>query len=698
MPSLNEYSDLMQGFCEFALNNIQPVSDAVSYYGTGEAAHWAVQSNFNVAGGLAVLGEYTDNRELIELALKLFRYNLECHKTGQRMAQGNHQWGGSWITVLGLERMVMGQLVLEKYLSAAELEAFKKLRLFEADFLLEGMEVVAAMDNASGKNKPESNYWNGSFLFRTAMDYPDCPNRERYLEKARLFLLNAISHPLDAASVTMYGGKELRDWHVGFNFTPNYSLDHHGYMNVGYSVVTLSQAAYLYFYCKERQWEFPAEGLLHLKDLWDVVKKMIFPDGRLLRIGGDTRARYCYCQMYLLPVLLMMEDLYGESESAVWEKGMLELLKTERKYNSDGSFFGSRLADMRYQSYYYYVRLESDPFAVLAMALAVRSKYDLPQDGNAALDEESSWSDDFHIADLIRNSETVRSMVRRAGEGPMALALPTDASDMAEWCGNGFTQIQNHAVLPISTAGFHKTIPGGFISSGSTEYEEKQCWGEGEGMFRNIVAVSKSACAALPDGKTLLVLGKVTACKAFNPISWRGIGWKVPNDQFNDEVRTYRGENIELKLNKLSGKGVIETGSRWINVDNKLTILLGYGADSLKIYAPAERLAVIKNSRAMSSLYIEEICSAVENDVTHFWKPGEILNDTAYAAIAGISADESSNYKLQKVETENPDLRVVEFTAADGRKWQFAANFGTESAVWQNRLLPAGECGLLNGK
>ena len=213
-------------------------------------------------------------------------------------------------------------------------------------------------------------------------------------------------------------------------------------------------------------------------------------------------------------------------------------------------------------------------------------------------------------------------------------------------------------------------------------------------MFRNIVAVSQSACAALPDGKTLLVLEKVTACKAFNPISWRGIGWKVPNDQLNNEVRTYRGENFELKLNKLSGKGAIETNSRWLNVDDKLTLLLGYGADSLKIYAPAERLAIIKNARAMSSLYIEEICSKAEHDITHFWQTGEVLSDTGYAAIAGITAGESADYKLQQLTTGNPDLRVVEFTAADGRKWQFAANFGSDCAEWQGEKIPAGECRL----
>ena len=42
------------------------------------------------------------------------------------------------------------------------------------------------------------------------------------------------------------------------------------------------------------------------------MKSCIYSDGRLLRIGGDSRVRYCYCQDYLLPVLSMAADLWGE--------------------------------------------------------------------------------------------------------------------------------------------------------------------------------------------------------------------------------------------------------------------------------------------------------------------------------------------------------------------------------------------------
>ena len=347
----------MVPFYNFITQELRIVDGKRAYYGTGEAAHWAVQSNFNIAGGLAVLGTTDENigldkQELLELSLKFFRYNLSAHQTGNSCASCGNKWGRSWISILGLERMISGQMAFEKIMSDEDRDNFRKLRLDEADFLLTH-DVLAGMSAAEGKNKPESNYWNGSFLYRTFLDYPDAPNREAYLEKSCKFLLNAISHPQDTSSTQKFLGRELRHWNVGgFNFTPNYSLDHHGYMNTGYSIITLSHAAYLYFHCKFRQQEFPDFARHHVKDLWNVVKNFVFPDGRLLRIGGDTRARYCYCQMYLLPILLMMKDM-GDTNALQAEAGMLDLIRLEQSDNPDGSFFGTRLKDMKIQSRYY---------------------------------------------------------------------------------------------------------------------------------------------------------------------------------------------------------------------------------------------------------------------------------------------------------------------------------------------------------
>ena len=53
----------------------------------------------------------------------------------------------------------------------------------------------------------------------------------------------------------------------------------------------------------------------HQRDLWEVLRKFIFSDGTLARIGGDTRVRYCYCQDYLLPTLLYAHDQFEDKHA-----------------------------------------------------------------------------------------------------------------------------------------------------------------------------------------------------------------------------------------------------------------------------------------------------------------------------------------------------------------------------------------------
>ncbi len=692
----------MVPFYTFVQKQTRYVGESLAYYGTGDAGHWSIQSNFNVTGALGVLADLPqdialDKSEVLELALKMFRYNLAAHQLGDICCTCNQKWGGSWISVLGLERMTAGELALEKYFTDEDREKFRNLRLYEADWLLKNYEVVADISGDSGKNKPESNYWNGSFLYRTAMDYPDAVNREEYLEKSYQLLLNAISHPADSFSEELFRGKALKDWHIGANFTEKYSLDHHSYMNVGYMIVTLSHAAYLYLYCKLRNYEFPAEAMLHVKDLWEVTKNFIFHDGRLLRIGGDSRARYCYCQMYLLPVLLMAADLFHDADAPVLENNMLDLLKKEQIYNQDGSFFGNRLLELHLKSRYYYTRLESDPFAALGFGAYWHQHMPKAESPTANTDKplDLQWASDYHGAVLQRSCKTVRSVCYKAAAGAAMLALPEDSSDLAEWGGNGLAKVPIIGYRTISIKekpAFQKVFNGSFIHSAVQSWQDIITRGEGKPKCKT--AQSQYACAALPDGKSMIVLEKVTALVEHPRNSMRSISWKIPNDVHNKYMRTFYGRNFSTSLRCMENRGAIDTASRWLNVDDKLTLLLGYGAESLKIYAPSEAAAALMlglGENDMPTLYLNEICAEIINDPLTSFMPNEVMADTAYAVIASCTAAESSNYRLEKLPAP-PEIRAVRFTNSDGKTWCFAANFSDNDVLYQNNTIPAGEC------
>lgn len=353
------------------------------FYGTGESVHWPVQSNCNIFAALAVLSTAPElppeKREECEiLALRLLRYTLRTHLTGDLDATDGKRWGHHWISVLGLERMNHGLNAIRDRLTAEDHARLRTLMLSESEWLLDCYPVEADMIGTSGKNRPESNIWNGGMLLRTALEYPDAPRAGEFLEKSTRFLLNGLSHPLDAAGETRYRGRPLREWHVGPNFTLNWSLDHHGYLNVGYMIIALSNLAMLHFHCRERGFTPPPELYHHVKDLWETVREFTFPDGRLLRIGGDTRSRYTYCQCYAVPVWLMAADLFGDPAAIRFENGYLALIRKEQTASGDGSFYGRRLADLGRISYYYWTRLESDPFLALSCGARWRRLFRLP--------------------------------------------------------------------------------------------------------------------------------------------------------------------------------------------------------------------------------------------------------------------------------------------------------------------------------
>lgn len=678
----------LKRWLEFAsgtlLRNV-PGHPELAYYGTGESAHWAVQSNMNVAAALAVSGVLESDPAAVERALALFRYAMRTHCSGDLAATDGVQWGRHWISVLGAERMTHGINALEPHFTREDRERYRAFRFAEADFLLREYPVKAAMLNSSGENHPESNIWNGGFLWRAALDYPDAPDAALWREKGTRFLLNGISHALDAASEQRFDGRPLREWHVGFNFTPNYSLDHHGYMNVGYSIICLSNLAMLHFNFRERGQKPPEALFLHVGDLWRTVKNLFFDDGRLLRIGGDTRARYTYCQCYALPALWLAADFLRDADAARLRRRYLELLFQEQDSNRDGSFYGARLRKLREGSYYYYTRLESDPALVLSQELWWARLASLPEPAAEPL-PACSWHDPFHGAYLLKNRCSIRSFVQRGAAGPVALCLPADRSDLAEWEGNLFCRLGLHRREARQGGSAGKTGADFFVHCGSVEWAESQPYGEGEGRYP--VAESRFAVAALPDGRSMLVLELVRVLKESTFDHIIPVNLQIPNDLYNRNRRRYRAGERELETSALPNAAeTIDTGSRKLTVEGRLTVAAPGGVESLRIFRPAEREAALLHAPALKSLYIETVGG--EFGVPSGRYPaGTVLADTAVAL--AVDAPEAFAADGESL-SDAGDLRGIRLRGVDGVQYRLLTNFGKVAAEWFGVPLEAGE-------
>ena len=671
-------------FLDFAVREqLHETENGLLYYGTGEAAHWPVQSNLNVAAAFAIAGIVQNDEEKINTALKMFRYCFRTHVTGDMTCTCAGRWGRHWISVLGLERAAHAINAIMPYFSEDDKARYKALRISECDFLLD-YPVVAEITGANHKNKPESNAWNGGFLWRCALDYPDHELVNRWKEQGCSLLANAISYYTDAECETIFDGKPLKEWHVGANFTENYSLDHHGYMNAGYSFVTLSNIAMLHYNFKEKNQTPPDTLYLHAKDLWSVIKNFVFDDGRMLRTGGDNRTRYTYCQVYMLPVFLFAAGYLNDPDAMRLADNCMELMFQEQEINGDGSYYSKRLEEVRKYSYYYYVRLESDPAVVLSQEVYWKNKFKFPEAAAGKL-PETVWSDDFHGTHLIKKDNTIRSFTTAAHRfsGPITLCVPADRSDMAEWFGNLSSR------FVFNRAGCNTVYSNGTQSSNSFTHNCAVEWYNdlplGEGEEKYCVNRVQTAAAALPDGKTVLVIERAVGIKDEMYEEIIPLNFSMPNDIFNGNKRVYTADNYKYVSTPLPEQEQdIDTRCSKLVIDGRLTVATVVPGSTLHIIKKPHRSAHVIDKKTLKSLYVDFISTESASKFRYCSK-GEVISDTAVA----VSADAPENFANGAKYFSEGDLRAVEITGADGKKYTFAANFGKDEILWNNHTIPA---------
>lgn len=703
-----------------------PNDPACICYGVGNHGHWALQASNTAFGAFAALAADPETDcsrtamsrdELLATALAMFRFCVRTHNAGTGTTTDGMSWGHSWISALCLERFFHGVEAIAEHLDETDWNDLRTVMLSEADWLLDEYDVVAGLVN---NNKPESNLWNGALLHRAAAVYPDAPRVAEYREKGTTFLVNAISTPSDEQCTAVVDGKPVRDRFVGANFFESFSCNHHHYMNVGYMVITLSNIAMLHFSGKTRGIAWPDALYRNVEPLWQLVKACTFPDGRLMRIGGDTRVRYCYCQDYAIPVWLMMRDRFGEPDSDTLENGWLTQVRTEQNWNGDGSFLGKRLAEMRTVSPLYYTRLEGDRAVTLSMGAYWRRV--LPELNNEPEAKPKpllgQWEDEYHGACMVRGEQRTASWIWRAAEPPQGLCLPPDASDMAEWKTNlagriaGLGMVQEYHL----DAHHHEAFTGGFTTCGRITIRSTKHYAEG-GLDEDVANQDLAFCA-LPDDATVVGLQRATAANRVFLRQVKGLMLQIPNDVFNDFSRTYATSEGKWTLTGRDGQRIrhdLPTG--WLNVEDRLGVVALAGGP-LTLLHPEKPGIPIKSHPwqahthiAGGFLYVDELCIICNEDLKAC-DAGESLFDVAFAIRTNVDADETAAFAAANRETtttiDNADVRVTQVVGADEQSYLVAANFGSDAAVVplegtilagftatdKGLTLPPGICGL----
>ncbi len=664
------------------------------YFGNGHD-HWGVQTNQKALAGFATAGSLEGREEWLHIALKMLRFSLETHLSGTRRLLDGGRWGHTWFSVLGVERMMHAIPLIEELAAESDLVGLRTMLLSEADWLLDHHPVEAGKTE---RNVPESNLWNGCLLYRVAMMYPEASRSSLYLEKSYEFIINSISVDGDATNEERIAGQTIKDWHVGSQFFDSMALYHHNYLNVGYMYICLSHVAIMHFSCKQMGWEVPEPLYRHAERLWDASALMTFPDGRLARIGGDTRVRYCYCQDYAPVVWHLMRDLRQDAYCCQLDRRWLDLVGKEAEYSSDGSFFGRRLAELSDVSWLYHSRLESDRAVSLSMALTwsrlIEEEEAKQETLSSPLELSGSWSDAFHGAFLVRGTRRLASWCWRAALPNQGLCVPVEGSDLAEWKQNLTGEIVGRGARnyqkPIEFDGV--TFPGGFVTWGTSRHCSEFFCNEGDTSPLEM-AEQFTVAAALPDDRTMLVAQRCVSLVTEKVQSVKGLFCQIQNDLYNESVRRYSdregsfvsrgGDEAEELRRPISGD--------WVNVDDRLGLASAWSSDPWTLYRPASRQVGLKpyphiDSRpAKGNLRADEICAPCLPDGVDL-EQDELLYDLGFAVLAGSDVVETEAFSSESVEYSKvtDTMRVVACIGADSRRYALVANSGAEPCSWES--------------
>jgi len=662
-----------------------PGNPALGCYGTGYNG-WGVQTNQKYLSAVALLASRGDDHAAAR-ALAALRYSLATHQSGDVARTDGSRWGHTWISALGVERMMFGAYLLDSLMTDADRAAVDRVLASEADWLLAHYEVQAFLWAATGPNKPESNLWNGCIMWRAAEHLPGHPHAERWRDKARTFLVNAVSVPADI-------GVEPRN--VGeANFFQHYALDHHAYMNVGYMVICVSNAAMLHFDLKSKDFDRPVELDHHQGDLWAVVRRMLFADGRLARIGGDSRVRYAYCQDYLFPSLCYAAEVHGEPYADHLAAGLFDIVCREFDHNGDGSFYGERIRHIAAANPVYYPRLESDRAGVLAMTLRFA---ELMGEGTAspATEFEASvaggWCEPDYGAVMHRCETRLASFVWPAanvGQNvSMGMCTPPDDGHFAEWsrnligvvepCHDPYRKDQPHHKPAIVDRFRIGEFDGGFATIG--QITEGKCVEMAEGWRGEDLARHRLAFVALPDGHTVVGLQHcVAGGKRIYLREAQGMHLNIPNDLFNGFRRTVAGEAGEVVLESPAPRDeLVDLHSRWVNVDGRIAAIGLYGAESMSVRRTPERCA-----GKYKSLFLEQLAWSARLGSFDVDAGADIL-DVGWLVVSAVDAAQSAAMAARNADAAFDDLanglRGVTVVGCDDIEYIVISNFGDGAA------------------
>lgn len=247
---------------------------------TGKHDEHGVRPNTQVMIGLAVVARWGATAEERDGAfddlVAMLRFVAPTHSAGPLTCSDGKKWQKQWQSALwAFQAGEAAWLVWDK-LDAALQADLAHLLAAEAD------RFVAVDPPAQIKRdtKAEENAWNALPVALVANMFPHHPHAADWQATAKRWQLSSFLTEADTKSVRVVDGKPLRDWRLGANVHPDYSLENHDRVHPSYMACTGLNLAQEPLYWWGGQ-PVPESVRFNAEPIYAHLKFLTHPDGRL---------------------------------------------------------------------------------------------------------------------------------------------------------------------------------------------------------------------------------------------------------------------------------------------------------------------------------------------------------------------------------------------------------------------------------
>lgn len=326
------------------------------YFGDGVAeSNGGIRGNCGIALSYAVLvrafPDAAERKHRIKRVEAALRYAEETHQSGIETAvtSDGKKWGvvatsplnlrTGWQSSLWAGSMGFAAALLEKELDPKVVEGCKRVVAAEADWLSRKAPPSGYINDSKG----EENAWQSNIVSLAAAWMPNDSRAKKWLETAKLYLVNSYTVPADSSC-------PLKKWIKTQTLFPSYAMENHGFYHPSYQMVTGMSIGDSYLMAKMINPKIAKEikpfAEHNVENVWKFVQSIILESGELAYPSGLDWSLNSFDNVSYIGFLATNFD----DPQAQWAQPRIaKQLLYRQSVNGDGRFTGESCPDGFYR-------------------------------------------------------------------------------------------------------------------------------------------------------------------------------------------------------------------------------------------------------------------------------------------------------------------------------------------------------------